>query len=683
MQFRSPVHFFVRLSIAHARIPSFFSTTMTLLAALLVSPLLRAETALPVVEVEEISVTAERPKLDDPDTIDPQINTGFSTRVNRTDWVSDAGNLGDVLAKTPGIQVRKTGGLGGFAFMSLRGSLSDQVAIYLDGFLLNDASGGGVNINSIGLGEIESVDVYQGMSPFQGGRAPIGGAIFLRSRAFSAEDRTTLNVGLGNQGSSSAGINANKRFGNSRIVATLDHLSGSNDFYFRNDNGTTLNAADDSTQARRNNGYVRDSALLKLDTPLSESQALALSYRGYRATQHLPTWHNLDAHTSLGNELQHLQLKLNSTSFPLWYTRSSIALDFQSEQERYDDHLGEVGLGQQDETAITRTTGLRWFADRDIGANLFQTSLDWRFETYDSVDTFHPEPTKYDRISYGAAISATVFHLADRLIIKPSLIAQGYVGNSGAVAAPRTILDSLNLSPQLGVRYAYDSRWVLKANLSRGQRDPALYELFGDHGFFLGNPELVPEHSINTDVGFELSDHLASQNISLQWTGAFFGQEIRDGITKTYNAQGVGKAINIGRAQIVGVESTLKATHLAWGAVTYGTTWLDARNETTTSMAYRKQLPGRFPETHSLLYQWGGPQFQLHADFLFQRGLYFDSLNFFQAKNRQTLDAGVSSAHKYGELSLTVQNLTNQQYQDFNGYPYAGRLFLAGYKISF
>jgi len=647
------------------------------------APLVNADTSTPAVELPEVVVTANRPEATDPDTINPELNTGFSTRVNRSDWISDTGNLGDVLAKAPGIQVRKTGSLGGFAVMSMRGSLSDQVAVYLDGFLLNDATGGGVNLNSIGLGELESVDVYEGASPLQGGRAAIGGAVFLSSRSESLKDRTTLSVGLGNQGSSGAGINTYSRLGNSRVSTTIDYLTGSNNFRYLNDNGTPLNHDDDATEQRINNGFRRYSLLAKIDTPLGNDQTLKASFRGYDNMQKLPSWNNLGVHTYLANQLQHIQLKLNSNAFPIWYERSSIAVDFQKQEERYDDRLGEIGLGQQDEKATTRATAVRWFADRALGTALLESNFDWRYETYDSADALHPPTTRSDRISFGAAASATLFRLDDRLMIKPTLVLQGFLGNQGAIAAPRMLWDALHTNPQIGIRYDIDPRIVLKANFSRGQRDPAIYELYGDHGFFLGNPDLVAESSLNGDIGFEFKNSLRTHEIAIQWTSAIFSQAIKDGITKTYNAQGIGKAINIGQAQILGIESTLRAAHFSYGTISYSTTWLNATNETPNSMAYGKQLPGRFRETHALSHSWGGPRFNIKSDFLFQRGLYFDSQNFFPAKNRATLDVGIKAMNAFGEITLSVQNVTNKQYQDFNGYPYADRLVLAGYKITF
>jgi len=84
--------------------------------------------------------------------------TSFSSVINLDKIDPGITSLGDLLGKEVGIQVLSSGGLGGYSAVSLRGASGDQVFIYLDGVLLNDASGGGVNLSQIPLNDVAAIE---------------------------------------------------------------------------------------------------------------------------------------------------------------------------------------------------------------------------------------------------------------------------------------------------------------------------------------------------------------------------------------------------------------------------------------------------------------------------------------------------------------------------------------------
>ena len=60
-------------------------------------------------------------------------------------------DLAQALDVATNVNVRRYGGLGSFSTLSIRGSTSEQVQVYLDGVLLNQALGGGVNLGNLPL----------------------------------------------------------------------------------------------------------------------------------------------------------------------------------------------------------------------------------------------------------------------------------------------------------------------------------------------------------------------------------------------------------------------------------------------------------------------------------------------------------------------------------------------------
>ena len=78
--------------------------------------------------------------------------------------------------------VVRTGSIGAFSTISLRGSNPDQVRIFLDGVPLNIAAGGGVDVSTLPLGDVERVEVYRGTSPLAFGESAMGGIISITTR---------------------------------------------------------------------------------------------------------------------------------------------------------------------------------------------------------------------------------------------------------------------------------------------------------------------------------------------------------------------------------------------------------------------------------------------------------------------------------------------------------------------
>lgn len=87
-------------------------------------------------------------------------------------------DLGEVLARTQGIGVRRSGGLGSSMRFSLNGLTDDQVRFFLDGVPL-DLAGYPVGLANVPVNLIEHVEVYSGVVPTRFGADALGGAVNL------------------------------------------------------------------------------------------------------------------------------------------------------------------------------------------------------------------------------------------------------------------------------------------------------------------------------------------------------------------------------------------------------------------------------------------------------------------------------------------------------------------------
>jgi len=64
-----------------------------------------------------------------------------------------------------------------------------------------------------------------------------------------------------------------------------------------------------------------------------------------------------------------------------------------------------------------------------------------------------------------------------------------------------------------------------------------------------------------------------------------------------------------------------------------------------------------------------------YAEYIRETGMYYDSANLLPAKDKNLFNAGISWLYRSILLSLEGKNLTNDDYEDFNGYPMPGRAF--------
>ncbi len=87
-------------------------------------------------------------------------------------------DLGEVLARTPGVSVRRSGGLGSDARFSLNGLYDDQIRFFVDGVPF-DVAGFPSGIANVPVNLVERVEIYRGVVPIGLGADALGGAVNL------------------------------------------------------------------------------------------------------------------------------------------------------------------------------------------------------------------------------------------------------------------------------------------------------------------------------------------------------------------------------------------------------------------------------------------------------------------------------------------------------------------------
>ena len=207
--------------------------------------------------------------------------SAFATVVPIADQPAEIDTLADVLDETVGVQVRRYGGLGDFATVSIRGSTPGQVGVFFDGVALTRARSETINLADLPLDQLGRVEIYRGVSPLDLSSSALAGAINLVSRAPDAVPRFSLLAGGGSFGTRKVSMAGSAARGALAALVSATYLGTEGDFEFEDDNGTLQNPGDDRRTTRKNNAFDSGEALAKLvghglQQLVAEERAVAL-----------------------------------------------------------------------------------------------------------------------------------------------------------------------------------------------------------------------------------------------------------------------------------------------------------------------------------------------------------------------------------------------------------------------
>lgn len=601
-------------------------------------------------------------------------------------------NLAEVIEKEAGVQVRQSGGLGSFSTVSLRGSSSDQVMVFLDGVLLNDASGGGVDLSNIALSDVEAIEIYRGATPLNFGKSSIGGVVNIRTLRGQKGRKATVSAGYGSFDTRKLSGFINHKPSEWDYLISVDHTESDNDFDLLNDNGTQWNTLDDRWEKRKNAQMEQCNFLGKVGYDFTDTLRMDLMNQYFNKEQGLPSWNNNSlTRASLDTTRNLATMGITADDLTSLHVNSRTQLSYTWKEEEYDDQEGHIGLGDQHITYTTQRIGADFLGEWMTEGHTVILSAGVMRETYEIEDYLKKEnPRDSNRMLATLGIQDTLFFMGEELSITPA-IRYTWIRDElkGGTSIWGTSLqekdDSDNyLSPQMGVRYAPLHWLTLRSNVAKYVREPSFFELFGDRGFIVGNPDLKEEKGINFDLGAELSrqiSHAWLQRITCNM--AWFRNDVDDLITRVYDARGIGKSVNIPGSLIQGVELGVSVEFLDFFRIVCNATWQDPENHSNIGAFNGKNLPGRFKKSLMGRVEFRHSGFTVYSEYLQEEDMYYDTANLLKAEDKKEFNAGISCVWRSLKLSLEGKNLKDDIHEDFNGYPSPGRSFYLSAKYNF
>ncbi|MFH0919912.1 MAG: TonB-dependent receptor [Fibrobacterota bacterium] len=644
-------------------------------------PLLAQDDSVPSYE---IVVTAKRSE--------EAAQTSTVSVIPRAAFEGRSTTLTELLDCEAGLRVNKMGGLGEHSTVSIRGSTAEQVKVFLDGVLVNDPSGGGVDLSKIPLANVERIEVFKGSIPARYQGNGTAGVINIVTRE-AGKGMVSGQVTAGSFGTVKAGGMTSNRMGPFSYMGSFDYQHSANDFEWLDDRGTTLGTRkdptlDDTLRCMVNNDFTSIDAVIKSEMALPGRQSLRFDVDAYRYDKgYFSTHMRLPARSrALGGRAG---ARLGYSVERDAWSADAYARGKRTRQ-RMKDPDGAVYLGVKDVVSVTdeveagasvRVSPIAWNTVSLFGDG----GLEGYREENRAVGTLASRP-HVTRKSAQATISDQIFLLSDRLLLSGAWTLDGRFTHSNAVS------DTMNAWHAVPLQYTrhYYQNWnagvkagpvrafILKLNAGRYTRVPNFFELFGNNAYFVGNASLLPETGLNTDLA--LSHSRDFRNLSLTHTLSAFYNLQQDQIVFRVLAQNASKPVNMGDLRIAGLEHSARVTA---GPVTLENQFAYMRSriyaihfDRALYLGHERSYLPNIKEAFKFKAAFLG-MFEVQYDFQYRSDYYESEVNIAILPANMTHDFSLSAffLEKSVRLSAEVKNILDEKNYDIEAFPLPGRAF--------
>jgi TonB family protein len=452
-------------------------------------------------------------------------------------------DLGEVLARTEGVAVQRSGGLGSETRLSLHGLTDDQVRVFLDGVPI-ELSGFGFGIASVPLDWVGRVEVYRGVVPLALGADALGGALDLVLTRPPRRASGSLSYAAGAFDTHQVAGNVSAYHAPSGIALRAHAFfdTSRNDYLVRVRVPNDLGQLSDANVRRFHDAYLGRGASLEASV-VERSWTERLSLRLYGTAFDKDLQHNANMTVPYGEVTYGEQtlggvLRYDTPEAPArrWHFGAMAAhayrsLDFRDVSRWVYDWFGNrifernPGAGEtspfaRDLTQWEHRTALRGTLTYDVAARQFLrlvlapdvTVRTGRERLRVNPERLDPLTTKRELLQMVGGLEHGWSDAAD--VFENDAFLKGYLYGPSTDQV-RTFDNSIeHVEDTLwrgGIGNAFRARITqdiaAKASYEYATRLPRPDELFGDGVLLLPNLELVPEssHNANLSVLFDLT----------------------------------------------------------------------------------------------------------------------------------------------------------------------------------
>ncbi|MGM9701556.1 MAG: TonB-dependent receptor [Prevotella sp.] len=652
--------------------------------------------------------------------------------------------LGDALARTPGLKLRESGGVGSDLSMLLDGFSGKHIKVFIDG-VPQEGVGESFGINNIPVNYAERIEVYKGVVPVGFGTDALGGVINIvtgkHPKGWSLD--ASYSYGSFNTHKSYADFSYTSTQGWTLELNAFQNYSDNNYWVdtpveiFNADGTTVLDTSEKWHVKRFNDTYHNEAVIGKVgvvDKPWADRLMLALTYAHmYKeiqtgVVQKVVFGQKHRRGHSLMPALEYAKRNLLTRGLDLTLTANynhNVTENVDTAAYRYN-WLGEK-LYQKG------TLGEQAYQDRRSDNDNWNATLTmkYRWGTAHSVVLNHVF-NSFHRTNHPTAGTATSEADAFAKLTRKNITGLSYLlmpserwnlsvfgkyynqYNSGPVSTSSSgtsdyvLLTHTTSTLGFGAAGTWFALRGMQAKLSyeRAFRLPTNEELFGDEDLELGSIGLKPEKSDNVNLNLSY-DHKWGQH-GLYAEGSLIYRNTTDYIQRRIGTYTGNKSYasyqNHGKVKTKGYTLGLRYTYGRWLSVGGNLSHLDVRDNVKTlnegsaqaNLTYKSRIPNQpylFANSDATLYwhQLGGRDRLLTVSYdnYYQHSfpLYSESLG---SKDSKEVIPGqfshnVSLTYSLGDgrynVSLECRNLTDEKLYDNFSLQKPGRAFYGKVRI--
>ena len=609
-----------------------------------------------VIEIPKVVVSASRVPL-------PAAEVGSAVTVITEEELEErqVRIVSDVLRDVPGLAVSRSGPVGAFTQVRIRGAEGNQTLVLIDGIEVNNpAAQSEFDFANLLNTEIERIEVLRGPQSALYGSDSIGGVINIVTKRPEAG---VTAVGRGEAGSFATrdGL-INLGYGMER-----GYLSGTFNRFVTNG----ISAADENDGNSEADSYANTTGRVKAGiTPFEFLEIDAVGYwinSDRQADAFAPNINVIDSDDESETRERYGRLSAKVTLFEGAWEQIASATYIDVNSDFFDGSGTETFASDGEKDTFSYQSNLFFstpdFAEANHGLTFVAERE--REEQYTEGNSIFSPPNAVQIVNYGYVGEYRV-GLWERLFLSGSL---RFDDNDN-------LFDNELTYRATGAYLHTETGTRLHGSVGRGVKNPTLFELFGSTPTFTGNPDLTPEESIGWDIGVEQS--LFDERLLVDVT--YFNNRIKDLIQGSAST-----AVNLdGTSKIQGIEVSASVEPLDGLRLNAAYTYTDGQDAQGTELVrtarhiasfnanYGFELFGR-PGNINLGVRYNGDQ---------------QDLVFTSPVTRTTLDAFtlVNLAASYEvydgvELFARGENLLNEHYQEVFGYGEPGIAGYAGVRI--
>lgn len=577
--------------------------------------------------LETVVVTATR-TANNPINVGSAVDTVTATERNRR----QQDTLASALGGTPGAPLFASGATGATASLFLRGANSNQSLFLVDGIRLSDANADyNVFLGGATLGASDTVEIARGpQSTLYGGEA-IGGVVAIVTERTVGARETSVSTEGGSFGT---------------VAGTVSTAGDAHGWGYRlNLNGSHTD------NIRANNGFGSAGANTRLDLQVSDSFAVGATARWFHADYGDPG----DRFTNDPDDSQRenntlVTIFTEAKPAPGWSVHAIIG-----GQDRRLVSNASFGAAFVNSNAVT--TNRRGVLDAQA---TYSGTGRHRLIFGTTAETTHTSNTGFGAINRRqdslAFFAQDEFAATDTLHLTAGLRSDDF-DTFGRATTGRFTAAWQAVPHKVKVRGSYGT----------GFRSPSFLDLYGRSAFYVGNPNLKPEHARGWDAGIDLYTLPYRSTVGVTWFENRYSDLIMGDFTKFPST-----VANVARARTRGIEVSAQLHLVEHVEARLSYTYLEAHNLTNGTRLLRRP---RQSGSADLWRDFGGG-FSLGAGVAYAADRRdIDAATFLTIDGENYTVARLYGAYELSRgltLKVRLENLLNEQYEPVNGYPAPG-----------